>query len=332
MHVGTLSTGVLRAAGDRRPLVELYQEAIDRALWLEQLGYDFLFLGEHHFMQNQWNPSPLMLLAGLATRTSRLRLGTNVLLTPLYNPLRLAEDLAVLDNLSRGRLDLIGGSASITREFETFGIPPAGRFGRVWETLGFLRRCFAEERFDHSGRYFTFPRVWLTTRPVQQPFPVWFGGFGPKMLHRAGLEGYPAFGGGNTAWDAYDQGLREGGHDPNELNRGLSGGLAATVVASEQERAEIMDQIMQQARAHAEEYSEAGRDLAFQYVKPKWMPPLVGTPDQVLAALEPTARNSRYTHFETRGDRRHLELFAKEVMPTLRTWSRAPVTGQRTPA
>ena len=328
MHVGILSQGVIRSSGDTRPLADLYAEAVNRAVWLEELGYDFLLLGEHHFMESQWNPSPLMLLAAMATRTATIRLGTNVLLTPFYNPLRLAEDVAVLDLLSGGRVDLIAGSASITREFETFGIDPGERFGRVWETLGFLRRCFSEERFDHHGRYFTFPNVRLTTQPVQQPFPLWFGGFGPKMLARAGREGYPAFAGGNAAWDAYDTGLRAGGHNPDELNRGVGGGTVV-VVAGEQERAAITDHVMEQARARAQEYSEAGRDLAFQYIKPAWVEPVVGTPDQVLAHLEPALKNSRVTHYQTGGGQRHLELFAREVLPTLHTWGRAPVAGER---
>src|SRR5579871_6712095 len=113
MYVGT-GGSVIRAPGDNRPLPEIYADVIERAVWTEELGYDFLVMGEHHFMASQWNPSPLMALAAVASRTSRIRLGTNVLLTPLYNPLRLAEDVAVLDNISNGRVELVCGSASIT--------------------------------------------------------------------------------------------------------------------------------------------------------------------------------------------------------------------------
>src|SRR5579884_449014 len=100
MDIGMMAEPVNRSDGDTRPLVELYDAALDRILWLEDQGLDFIMVGEHHFMASQWNPSPLMLLAALARRTSRLRLGTNVLLTPFYNPIRLAEDVATLDLLS----------------------------------------------------------------------------------------------------------------------------------------------------------------------------------------------------------------------------------------
>src|SRR5579884_1579911 len=250
MQVGAYNA-VIRSPGDTRPLVELYEEVVDRAVAAEEYGYDFMWVSEHHFKEDQWSPSPLMLLAGFATRTSRLGLGTYVLLTPFYNPLRLAEDLATLDLLSNGRINLVAGSASITGEFETFGIDPATRFGRVWETLGFLRRAFSEARFDHHGRYYTFPNVRMTTQPVQRPFPLWFGGFGPKMLYRAGLEGYHLQATMGTGRDQgpYLDGLRVGGHDPDTLNLALS--VTATVLATQREVDEVREQVEAEARRHA---------------------------------------------------------------------------------
>src|SRR5919202_1434127 len=119
MYVG-IRNALIRQPGDTRPLEDIYQD---------------------YFVANQWNPSPLIALATVAGRTSRMRLGTSVLLTPFYNPLRLAEDIDQLDVQSHGRVDLVCGSASITAEFESFGVAPPERFGRTFETMGFVRRC-----------------------------------------------------------------------------------------------------------------------------------------------------------------------------------------------
>src|SRR5579884_2628222 len=159
MDVGLMTVPVNRDAGDRRPLQALYAAAIERAVRAEQSGYDFFLVGEHHFMDSQWNPSPLMVLAGIATRTTRMRLGTNVLLTPLYHPVRLAEDVATLDLLSNGRVDLVCGAGSVRGEFETLGINPDERVGRMWEGMDLVRRAFAEAEFDYQGTHYRYPRV-----------------------------------------------------------------------------------------------------------------------------------------------------------------------------
>jgi alkanesulfonate monooxygenase SsuD/methylene tetrahydromethanopterin reductase-like flavin-dependent oxidoreductase (luciferase family) len=179
MHVG-LRDAVIRVAGDSRPHAAIYHDHLERIINAEQLGYEFIWFGEHHFMANPWNPSSLMLLAALSLRTSRMRLSTSVLLTPFYNPVRLADE----------------------------------RFGRTWEVMTFLERCYAsEESFDHDGKYFHFPNVRMTTQPLQKPFPLWFGGMGPQMLRRAGKRGVHLQTAGldpHGSFGQYLEGLREG--------------------------------------------------------------------------------------------------------------------------
>jgi alkanesulfonate monooxygenase SsuD/methylene tetrahydromethanopterin reductase-like flavin-dependent oxidoreductase (luciferase family) len=330
MKTGIRNAGVIRAAGDTRPVGELYADCLDLVARLEQAGYDFFFLGEHHFMDNQWNPSPQVLLGAMAARTSVMRLGTNVLLTPLHNPLRLAEDLAVLDNISNGRMEIVFGSASITREFETFGIDPATRFGRVWETMSILRRCFSEDRVDHEGKYYRFPNIRLTTKPVQRPFPLWFGGFGPKVIARAAKEGYNFF--GNRNLEIYLDGLKKAGRNVEDYNVGMAS-LAITVVATPAEEAQARERAERAAAAYQAEYNERGRDLAFEYSRPTTRAPLIGTPDKVLEALEPLLKDSVFTHFET-GMGSHpnsADLFAKHVAPVLSKWGRQPVANNSRP-
>lgn len=156
----------------------------------EQMGYDSLHLTEHHFMPDGHNPSPLMTLAAVAARTSAIRLVTNILLAPLYNPVKLAEDSAVLDNISSGRLTLGLAPGYVRHEFAGLGVPYEERVGRFLETVQILRRAWTDETFSFTGRHFAIPETRLTPRPVQTPHPpIWFGVSGPRLLNFAAAEG-----------------------------------------------------------------------------------------------------------------------------------------------
>ena len=339
MLVG-IRNALIRQRGDTRPLEDIYQDYFDRIVMAEQAGYDFIWFGEHHFFANQWNPSPLIALATVAGRTSRMRLGTSVLLTPFYNPLRLAEDIAQLEVQSHGRVDLVCGSASISGEFESFGVEPAERFGRTFETMAFVRRSFSgDDVFDYQGKYFQIPQVRMTIQPVQQPFPIWFGGFGPKMLRRAGREGYHLQTGSidpQSPFGEYLAGLREGGYDADEFN--LATYARFVVVATQEEVPAARERTLQVEQARREEYSPRGRDLAFQFRAGPTDLELtetndhlvlgipVGTPDQVLKELEPRWKATRATHLETGlGSPQIIQLIGREILPVLKSWGRAPV-------
>lgn len=338
MHVG-LRDAVIRVAGDSRPHAAVYQDHLERIINAEQLGYQFIWFGEHHFMPNPWNPSSLMLLAALSLRTSHMRLGTSVLLTPFYNPVRLAEDVAELDLISNGRVDLILGTASIRGEFETFGVEPDERFGRTWEVMAFLERCYvSEESFDHHGKYFHFPNLRMTTQPVQKPFPLWFGGMGPQMLRRAGRHGVHLQTGGldpQGYFGQYVEGLREGGHSLESVNVATSAQFVVVDSASKVPEARERARVAELARR--EEYSPRGRDLAFERGgHPRWgaadaeegtvLGVPVGTPDQVLKVLERRFKNAPATHLETfMREGNSMEFVGREVLPTLKKWGRAPV-------
>lgn len=326
MQVG-IYVGFQRQPGDRRPLVDLYENHLKQARDAEQLGFDFVMASEHHFKEDQWNPSPLMLLAAIARETSVIKLGSNIYQTPFYSPLRLAEDIAVLDNLSNGRLSLlVPGSASMTREFETYGVEPSERFGRLWETLSFLRKAFTYEPFDHKGKYFRFPNVLLTTTTVQRPFPLWFGGFGLKMTARAAKEGYHYFG---PNLDLYLSELARWGRNPNDYNTGVRGRF--TVVATKAEVADAQVRAREIDARQRAEYNTAGRDLAFQFTGARTQEDsqrqgtIAGTPDMILAALEPIFKTSMFTYYELRGEGQELQLISKELLPTLKSWGREPV-------
>jgi alkanesulfonate monooxygenase SsuD/methylene tetrahydromethanopterin reductase-like flavin-dependent oxidoreductase (luciferase family) len=312
MDIGVMG-GVIRQEGDSRPLEALYREAIEDATRAEEEGFDSFYVSEHHFMDSQWNPSPLMLLSAIASRTSSIRLSQCILQTPFYEPLRLAEDLATLDLISGGRLSLVCGTASITSEFETYDIPVRERHGRTFETMALIKEVYARDVYDHEGRYFRRPGVRMTTRPVQQPFPIWFGGFGPKNLYRAGRLGFHLQVSGVAVpmvshWEA---GLRDGGHDPDKADLGIFLDIS---VARDPAEAEDMRERKQAFNAAFVAEYKAERDLPWENLDP-WKEaaesghltsPLngfVGTPDQILEAFEPVLGGSRITHFVIGVDR-----------------------------
>src|SRR5579864_3428239 len=165
------TSGIRTLPGRGPALPQLYRDHLEEAVLAEELGFDCVWASEHHFSPDAWNPSPFTFLAAVAARTDRVRLGTYVLLLPLHNPVRIAEDVAVLDNISGGRVDLGVGVGSAPGEFHSLGIPIEGRLGRTFEALRIIERCFAGETFSHAGKYFTFRDVQMTTTPVQRPGP-----------------------------------------------------------------------------------------------------------------------------------------------------------------
>ena len=112
-----VTCGIRTLPGRGQSLADLYRDHLEEAVLAEELGFDSVWASEHHFSPDAWNPSPFVFLAAVAARTERVRLGTYVLLLPLHNPVRVAEDVAVLDNISRGRVDLAVGVGSARREF-----------------------------------------------------------------------------------------------------------------------------------------------------------------------------------------------------------------------
>ncbi|MBV9600751.1 MAG: LLM class flavin-dependent oxidoreductase [Chloroflexi bacterium] len=321
-------------------LAHTYRNFVDEAVLAEDLGLDFVWTTEHHFAADGWMPAQLPVLSFIAARTSRLQLGTCLFLLPFHNPLRVAEDVATIDLLSNGRFTGFAcGSGSDAGEFESYGLDPKERWGRLFEGLRFIREAFAREQYDHHGKYFQFPNVRMTTKPVQNPFPLWVGGFGPKLLERAGREGYHLQG-GREGIQTYMDGLESSGYDEHDFNYQVfyPGHLGAT-------RDQAWDAAQEGVYWYRDFYT-TGRSITGtkRYVPPspddlrkETNPPeLVGTPEDVLRRLEPQLKDSRVTHFgllhrlagmSTEVSRTSLDLYAKEVMPVLKTWGRQPVSG-----
>lgn len=172
-----------RAAEDGRPM---YQDAGRLAQAAEAAGFDVFWLSEHHGWADGYLPSPLVVAAAVAATTSRIRIGTGLAVAPLHNPVRLAEEAAVVDHLSNGRLILGLGAGYLPQEFRSAGFEWSGRGRRLEETVAVLRSAWTGRPFTHKGSIFNLDEVTVTPAPVQQPLPIWIGAYAPAAVERAG--------------------------------------------------------------------------------------------------------------------------------------------------
>jgi probable F420-dependent oxidoreductase len=168
----------------RRPWTDLYSALLEQITWADSLGFDSVWLSEHHFTDEGYLPSLFPMLAALAERTSHMQLGTAVLLAPLHHPLRLAEDAAVVDQISNGRLELGLGPGYRPEEFTALGVPRTQRGSRTDETIQILKLAWSAQSFSFHGRHFQFSDVTVTPPPVRHP-PLWIGGSSPASARRA---------------------------------------------------------------------------------------------------------------------------------------------------
>ncbi len=154
-----------------------FPAALEEAIYGEALGFDSVWLEEHHSIRDHYWPSPLIALAGVATRTSRILLGTDVVVLPLYQPVRAAEDIALLDIMSAGRV-IFGAAIGYRQpEFELYGVSLDDRGARYVEMLKIMRALWSEERVEHHGRFYQVVGA-IEPRPTRPP-PIWLGGWGP---------------------------------------------------------------------------------------------------------------------------------------------------------
>src|SRR3989454_1230888 len=162
-----------------------YTEALEEVTKAEELGFDSVWMEEHHSVTNHYWPSPLVVLAGFATRTSRLTLGTDILVAAFHNPVRLAEDAAVLDVMSGGRFTLGIAIGYKPDEFSLYGVELEKRGARFEEQLAIIKGLWTQERISFKGAYYTVDGR-LEPKPVTKPHPpLWIGGWGDITLKRA---------------------------------------------------------------------------------------------------------------------------------------------------
>jgi len=155
----------------RVPLPSVYSRALERIEVMDREGYDAVWLAEHHFTSFSVCPSIHMMGTLAAARTKRLRIGTAVSLAAFYHPLRLAEEVALLDVLSGGRVNWGAGRGFDRTEFTAFGVPAEESASRFREAVEIVLRAWTEERLSFAGRHFRFEDIEVLPKPLQKPHP-----------------------------------------------------------------------------------------------------------------------------------------------------------------
>jgi alkanesulfonate monooxygenase SsuD/methylene tetrahydromethanopterin reductase-like flavin-dependent oxidoreductase (luciferase family) len=316
---------------------ELYRRHVDLCVEAEDLGYDTIWLTEHHFVEDGYSPSMIPLAAAIAARTKRIRIGTFVLLMPLHHPLHVAENAATIDVLSNGRFDLGLGQGYVPSEFSGFNIPREERSRRLREGVEIVRRLFTEDHVTYEGKSYTVRDVTLYPKPVQRPYPpIWIGARSRKATERAGRNGYHLAGVGEEQAQIYREALRQAGHNPDQFNIAQ---LCFAYIANKKEKAwdecEFgLHHLLTRYGQWIAEANDVPGDESFARVPPVGelrnasalgFGALVGTPDDALARIE--SMESYATHLalglalpgiEPKKIRASMKLFADKVIPHFR--------------
>ena len=162
-----------------------YREALDEVTRAEELGFDSVWMEEHHAVTNHYWPSPIAVLAGFATRTSTMTLGTDIIVAAFHHPVRLAEDVAMLDVMSGGRVVLGIAIGYKPDEFALYGVDLEKRGARFEEQLAIMKGLWTQDHVRVNGAYYRVDGR-LEPKPVSKPHPpVWIGGWGDITLRRA---------------------------------------------------------------------------------------------------------------------------------------------------
>lgn len=218
MRIG-VTFGLRNPSQWREPWETLYARALELIEQIDELGFDSVWLSEHHFADDGYCPSPLAVAAAIAARTKRVRIGTNIIVLPLHHPLRIAEDAATVDVISNGRFELGVGAGYREEEFDTFGVPLSDRVSRMTESIDLIRRAWSEPVINHEGRHFTARELTVRPQPVQRPGPpIWMGARAEVAVRRAGriADGF-IISRGREQVQWFREAAEDAGRDPKQL-------------------------------------------------------------------------------------------------------------------
>lgn len=177
---------------DRRvSMPTVYERALNRIDIMDRSGYDAVWLTEHHFNDYSVCPSIPVMGSYAAARTTKLRIGSAVTLAALYHPLRLAEEIALLDILSGGRVNWGAGRGFDPREFKAFDVLPTESHARFHESVEVVLAAWHNQRLNHHGKYFSFENIEVLPKPLQQPHPpVWMAASTNEAVQWAASAGH----------------------------------------------------------------------------------------------------------------------------------------------
>lgn len=197
----------------RRPFGQMYRDYLDQIERAEKLGFDSVWLTEHHFCDDGYTPSPLVIGGAIGERTKTMRIGTNLIVLPLHDPVRIAEDAATLSLLTGGRFDLGVGIGYKQSEFEAFGRELKFRPSMLEDACEIIRRGWSGENVNYAGKRFSLGNVPITPAPEQKP-ALLIGGMAEPAIDRAARIGDGFLSTGSIGIESYVRALERHGKDP----------------------------------------------------------------------------------------------------------------------
>jgi alkanesulfonate monooxygenase SsuD/methylene tetrahydromethanopterin reductase-like flavin-dependent oxidoreductase (luciferase family) len=322
-----------------RSLNTLYGEFLDQVEYAEQLGFDAYWLGEHHFYPTPGHalacPNPAIALAAAAQRTQRIGLNTAVANLALRHPLQLAEDYAMVDMLSQGRLGLGIGRGTFDHEYAAFGQSRAESRERFEESWEIIQRAWRGERVTFQGRYYQIDGAKINIVPVQQPLPrYWFSAIREESFALLGRAAQPVISLPHLAADsfqtlvklaaAYRQNYLAAGGNANQYELPLI--FYTCVAPTRAEAQQVAVAALQRYLIH--QHHDAGRHTdeivhLFAERQQLWF----GTPDDLVQLIERYQTRISSEHFvfwldfggmQPKFVRRSMQLLAREVIPHFR--------------
>ena len=340
MEFGTF---LLMQSPSARSSAEIYSRALDVAQKAEALGFRNIWLAEHHFSTYGYLSRPVQLATYIAAKTTRLRVGTAVVVVPLHHPLVIAEEIATLDLLAGGRVDIGLGRGYQHYEFERFGLELEQSRDRWEEAVDVILKAFGGQPFSYQGKFFTIPETTVFPQPVQRPHPpIWITAQSPGSIEAAVRRGFNVLTGGfgipieRTAEfrRLFDRLVTE-----IKPERPLEVGVQRAVYVTDSqadaraaaEQARWNMRVTLSLRNHYERV-ENGRAIPIPAPNEPSIDDLldrflvIGTPDTCIRQLTRIRELVGISHFNCSfwfGDLEHdrvlrsMDLFAKEVMPAL---------------
>jgi alkanesulfonate monooxygenase SsuD/methylene tetrahydromethanopterin reductase-like flavin-dependent oxidoreductase (luciferase family) len=319
----------------------LYEEILEQCAYADELGIEAIWFAEHHFSRIGVCPDPWTLAAAAAQRTKRIRLGSAVSILPFRNPLQIAEQVAMVDQLSNGRVELGVGRGAQPSEFFGFGAVPAESRGRLQESVAIIRQAWTQPTVSHQGEYFQYDRVDVWPKTVQQPSPPiwvaassaesfpWIAREGLQMMATAAVKPLEVM---RAQFEAYQTAWAASGQPAAKLEFPLNLTLHVSD-SNDQAHREIVDALQfffsERARLNAQLAAASGGALASsvnydltpeQYVKDNG---LVGDPDRVIERIRRLEAGAGLTYvlghvYPEAGHTammKLIRLLAEEVMP-----------------
>jgi alkanesulfonate monooxygenase SsuD/methylene tetrahydromethanopterin reductase-like flavin-dependent oxidoreductase (luciferase family) len=339
---------LLMQSPEMLPSAEVYANALEQARLADELDFDYVVLAEHHFSSYGFDPNPLLLVPTMAAQTARIRFSTAVVVLPLRNPLQVAEDIAMLDVLTNGRIEVGFGTGYQQYEFERLRVPLGENRAIFEEALEVVSKALSQPAFSHQGHYYQIPETTILPRPLQQPYPpFWRATSSIETMAQALKHGMKVISGGTTStmarvvgsWHAFQDAVEQAGLTwPQEfiVQRGVY--LAES---EEEARQQVHHGVWHTRTAEALRKNvlpvDRGRaltppsdpegDADIEFLYDEW---LFGTPDLVAGKIERLTRETGMTYLNCAfavGQipqakiLNSMRLFARDVMPRFRDYT-----------